>query len=393
MDYVPLFIANGFYKNRTAFKRQHVVYNTFTKFPKIDRYIEVGRLARLRSQILVEMPFERHTRRRYVEVDLPYDKVLLDRVLKDRWHVYEDRPLRDIAEMFLVARKVVNSDPSRLEMVKELWKSHPRLIVFYNFNYELYALRSLAESFGMGIGSKTTTDHISNSATTSIAMSTAGSNGSTSGSSISLVENSRGISSEWMRKQNVGYDPSQQNNAGWNTDTVTTSSSSQTPGVIGSGPTATKQRLSRTSFATMPSSLLGNEGSPTAASYSTSGTPSTRYPQSSEASSAIPEVAEWNGHRHQPVPESSSWIYLVQYTAGAEAWNCVTTDAMAMYSQTYSWKTREQAYGRIDRLNTPFKDLWYYGFTSESFVDQAIARSLKGKENFNVKKYSSMFEG
>lgn len=380
MDYVPVFIANGFYKNRTEFKRRHVVYNTFTKFPKIDRYIEVGRLARLRSEILVHMPFERHTKRRYVDVPLPYDKVLLDRVLKDRWHVYEDRPLNDIAEMFLVGRKVVNSDPSRLEMVKELWRNHPRLIVFYNFNYELMALRSLAGSFETGIGSKTQTGHISNSATTSIAMSTAGSSGSTSGSSTSLVENSRGSSSEWTTRSSSN---------GW----LTTTKSRQTGS---SGVTSSSGPLASLSLVCPSDSNLKNSLSEKRSVSSglgkTSGTPSTRHPQSFEGSSETPEIAEWNGHRHQPVPESSSWIYLVQYTAGAEAWNCVTTDAMLMYSQNYSWKVREQAYGRIDRLNTPFKDLWYYLFTSDSFVDQAIARSLKAKENFNVKKYASTFD-
>lgn len=283
MDYVPVFVANNFYKNRSEFIREHVVYNSFTKFPKVDRYINVGRLARNRSQLLVEMPFMRHTRRRHVEVDLHYDKETLDLVLKKRWHVYEERPLRDIAEMFLVGRRVVNSDPSRLEMVCELWKQHPKLIVFYNFNYELESLRSLKEYYEIDSPASVGTVAVNRSrATTTSALSLGG-----------------------------------------------------------------------------------------------------------EISTAI---AEWNGHKHQPIPTTDRWLYLVQYTAGAEGWNCIDTDAMVMYSRNYSWKVTEQAYGRIDRLNTSFTDLWYYGFTTDSFIDKAIGRSLRAKEDFNVLKYRRMFD-
>lgn len=249
MDYIPVFVANNFYKNRTEFKREHVVYNTFTKFPKVDRYINQGKLIRLRNSIIVEMPFERHTKRRRVEVDLPWDEETLRRVIDDRWHVYEERPLNDIAEMFGVARRVVNSDPSRLRMVDTLHQEHDKLIVYYNFNYELASLRSLAD-------------------------------GTT--------------------------------------------------------------------------------------------------------------LAEWNGHKHQPVPDTDRWLYLVQYVAGAEAWECITTNQMVKYSQTYSYKIYEQTEGRIDRLNTPFKDLWYYEFRSQSFIDKAIYRSLKSKESFNIRDYRAL---
>lgn len=263
MDYIPVFVANGFYKNRSEFLREHVVYNTFTKFPKVDRYINQGRLARNRSALLVEMPYERHTKRRHVQVPLLYDKDLLERVLKERWHVYEERPLNDIAEMFAVSRRVVNSDPSRLEMVSELWTKHPKLIVFYNFNYELASLRSLSDYYSL---------------------------------STTATGSSTGIS-------------------------------------------------------------------------------------------------EWNGHKHQPIPSTDRWLYLVQYTAGAEGWNCVETDAMIMYSRNYSWKIFEQACGRIDRLNTPFTDLWYYDFMTDSWIDRAIGRSLKAKETFNERRYAGLFKG
>lgn len=242
LDYIPVFIANGFYKNRTEFKRSHVVYNTFTKFPKVDRYVSVSRLVRLRNQILVEMPYKKHTVRKFTYLDVSYDQDLFDKAFRDRWHVFEERPLRDVAELFLVMRKIVNSDPSRLERVRTLLEYHPKLIIFYNFDYELEILR--------GLRSDTT-------------------------------------------------------------------------------------------------------------------------------------LAEWNGHKHEGIPKTSSWVYLVQYMAGAEGWNCVDTDTTVFYSLTYSYKNWHQAQGRIDRLNTPFTELNYYILKSNSMIDHAIFKSLKSKKSFN----------
>lgn len=253
LDYAPIFIANGYYDNRTQFIRQHVVYSNFSKFPKIDRYVETGRLGKLRSRVLVEMPFERHTVRIPSNIIVGYDETVFGRVWKDRWHVYEERPLRDVAEMFAVARKVVNSDPSRLNGVMRLMEKHPRLIIFYNFNYELEMLRTLGDIFRI-------------------------------------------------------------------------------------------------------------------------------------------QVAEWNGHKHEPIPETAKWLYLVQYNAGSEGWNCITTDATCFYSMTYSWKQYEQSHGRIDRLNTPFSNLYYYTLRSSSEIDKAIAKALARKENFNVKKFTKNWE-
>lgn len=248
LDYAPVFIANGFFKNITEFKRLHVVYNHYSKFPKVDRYIETGKLERLRRSIIVDMPYVRHTKRHITNHIVQYDKVLFDRAFKDRWHVYEDRPIKDIAELFLVMRKIVNSDYSRLAAVMDLLEKHPRLIIFYNFNYELELLRTL----------------------------------------------------------NDIYD--------------------------------------------------------------------------------IP-IAEWNGHKHEDIPDGKSWIYLVQYTAGAEGWNCTSTDAMIFYSLNYSYKINEQAKGRIDRLNTKYIDLYYYILRSNSVIDNAITKSLASKKNFNESDY------
>lgn len=246
LDYAPVLIANGFYKNITEFKREHVVYSTYAKFPKVERYVGTKRLQRYRSELLVEMPYLRHTTRIVETVDVDYDFSDMQEAMVSRWHPYEERPLRDAGELFGVMRKVANSHLSRITMVKSLMQQHPRLIVFYNFDYELEVLRSLA-------------DHVS--------------------------------------------------------------------------------------------------------------------------------VAEWNGHKHQEIPQTESWVYLVQYTAGAEGWNCVATDAMVFYSLNYSYKIFEQAQGRIDRLNTPFKELHYYVLKSKADIDNAIWRALTSKKSFNEKAY------
>lgn len=244
MDFAPVFIANGFYKNRTEFIKRHVVYSRFSKFPKVDRYVEQGHLEGLRRRVLVDMPFARHTKRHVLNVLVSHNESLFERAWKDRWNVYDERPLKDVGELFRIARKIVNSDISRLGAVMELMEKHPRLIIFYNFNYELESLRTLGTTLGIPIG-------------------------------------------------------------------------------------------------------------------------------------------EWNGHKHQGIPEGDRWLYLVQYTAGAEGWNCVTTDAMIFYSLNYSYKINEQAKGRIDRMNTPYIDLYYYILRSASKIDQYIMLAIAGKKNFN----------
>lgn len=242
LDYVPVFLANGFYPNRTAFKSEHVNYASWSKFPKVESYNGVGKLLRLRNSILVKMPFDRHTVRIKRTVRVQYDKKLYDRAWKDRWNPYEERPIQGAAELVSVARKIVNSDASRLSAVRSLMEAHSRLIVFYNFNYELEALRSLA------------------------------------------------------------------------TDV---------------------------------------------------------------------QVAEWNGQKHHSIPKGERWVYLVQYLAGAEGWNCTSTDVTVFYSLQYGFKTWEQAQGRIDRLNTPFSKLYYYILMSNAPIDWGIKKALEGKQDFN----------
>lgn len=246
MDYIPVFIANGFYKNRTQFKHEHVVYTPYTKFPKVARYLNVGKLVQNRNQILVHMRFADEKIRHSLTLNVEHNEELIQSIIKNRWHIYQNRPIRDITELFAVMRKVVNSDPSRLRSIEELLDKHQKVVAFYNFNYELDILRRLDK--------KTT-------------------------------------------------------------------------------------------------------------------------------------VAEWNGWRHDPIPTSDSWLYLVQYVAGSESWNCVETNTIAFYSLTYSYKLWTQAHGRIDRMNTPFDDLYYYTLRSKSVVDTAIWRSLRAKKNFNAAQY------
>jgi hypothetical protein len=249
LDYIPVFVANGFYRNRTQFKREHVVYNSFTKFPKVDRYVNVQKLVKYRHKILVRMPYEKDTIRHPIAVWVDYDQELMSRVEDDLWHVFKNRPVTSVGEKFYVMRQVTNSDLSRLERLKELLDKHKKIIVFYNFNYELALIRCLAE---------------------------------------------------------------------------------------------------RVAF------------------------------------------AEWNGHKHQSIPETDSWLYAVQYIAGAESWNCIETDTIVFWSLTYSYKLWEQAHGRIDRLNTPFYDLWYYTFLSRAPIDLAILKALKEKKSFQNKYYQKV---
>lgn len=248
-DYIPVFVANGFYKNRTEFKREHIVYSSYTNFPKIDRYINTGRLIRLRNLILVNMDFERKTISHHENVYVSYDISSYKDIIKTRWNPWENKPIENASEFCYALRKVVNTDKSRQNVLLEILKDHPRVIIFYNFDYELEILNSL--SYGKDV-----------------------------------------------------------------------------------------------------------------------------------------KIAEWNGHKHQPIPESNKWVYLVQYNAGAEGWNCIKTDTIIFYSQNYSYKVMAQASGRINRLNTPYKDLYFYHLKSRSGIDLAISKTLKNKKKFNETRFA-----
>ena len=247
-DYIPVFVANRFYRNKTEFRDEHLVYSRFTKYPKIERYLNTNKLIRLRDQILVDMHFVRDTVSHHEDVYVKYDISMYKDVSRLRWNPYKDEPIANASGLCYVWRKVVNSDVSRQVALLEIFEKHPKMIVFYNFDYELDILK------GIYYGEKV-------------------------------------------------------------------------------------------------------------------------------------EVAEWNGHKHQPVPNSDSWVYLVQYTAGAEGWNCIRTDTIVFYSQNYSYKIMQQSAGRIDRMNTPYKDLYYYHLKSRSGIDLAISRALRDKKTFNETRY------
>ena len=246
MDYVPLFIANGFYKNKTEFIHEHVVYSRYSKYPKVDRYINDKKLARFRDSILVDINFERKTVQHHIDILCDYDKFSYKQLMKDRWNVEKQMPIENASELCSELRKIVNKDISRVYELHKILYEKKRVIVFYNFDYELDILKN--EDWGV-------------------------------------------------------------------------------------------------------------------------------------------EIAEWNGHKHQEIPKSNEWLYLVQYNAGAEGWNCILTDTIVFYSLNYSYRATVQAAGRIDRRNTPYVNLYYYHFKSKASIDIAIARALSNKKKFNESKF------
>lgn len=246
-DYIPVFIANGFYKNRTEFSARHIVWSRFSKYPKINHYVDCAHLSALRQKIMVDMDYKRDTIAHHEDILCSYDRARIKDVMKNRWNPYTDEPIRDAGELCQVMRHIVNSDPSRLEVLEKLIDNHPAIILYYNYDYELELLRAFLKP---------------------------------------------------------------------------------------------------------------------------------RIP-----------FFEWNGHRHELIPKDGRWVYLVQYTAGAEGWNCTATDTMVFFSQNYSYKIMVQSAGRIDRLNTPFRDLYYYHLRSSAPIDLAIRKALNEKKDFNEKRF------
>ena len=251
-DYIPVFIANGFYKNKTEFIREHVVYSRFTKYPQIDRYLNTGRLVRLRDSILVDIKLERSTVPHHLDVYCKYDIPKYKDVIRNRWDPFKNEPIGQASQLCYILRRIVNEDEFRVIALMEILEKTPRAIIFYNFDYERDMLLHL-----------------------------------------------------FSDDEYIGF-----------------------------------------------------------------------------------EVAEWSGHAHMPVPDNKRWVYLVQYTAGCEGWNCIKTDTIIFFSQNYSYKVMEQACGRIDRLNTPFKDLYYYHLKSRSGIDLAISKALDKKKKFNERKFT-----
>lgn len=253
-DYIPVFVANGFYKNKTEFKEQHIIMNPFTRYPSIKKFYNVGKLIKLRNQITVTMKTPTVTQQIHKDILCDYDKETESICLKHRWHPFEDRPLRDATEMAVVMRRIAFGDRSRCDAVWDLHSfKHPRIIIFYDYDFELDALIEMCESSGF-------------------------------------------------------------------------------------------------------------------------------------------YYRQWNGHKHEEVPDNGRWLYLCQYTAAAEAWNCITCSTMVFFNNNYSHKKMVQAAGRIDRLNTPFKELYYYHLTSNSYIDKRVSAALKQKKKFNeMKEFKQYF--
>jgi superfamily II DNA or RNA helicase len=142
IDYIPVFVANGYYKNRTAFMREHVVVEyAYGKYPKIKMYLNEHKLNWLRNQVLVDMDYAKETKRHQYWVKSTYDPTLYSIVWKRRWNVYEDKPIENLPELFMCLRKTVNQDDSRIDILTDIVKLHKKAIVFYNFDYELDILR------------------------------------------------------------------------------------------------------------------------------------------------------------------------------------------------------------------------------------------------------------
>lgn len=249
MDYLPVFLANGFFKNRTEFYENHCVFNRFVKYPKIDRYVGIKRLERMRNRILVDMDFNRKTKAKHYYISCSYDEKMYNEAVKKRWDPFKEEPMQNAGSLCYVLRRIVNDTRSRTNRISSIIREHGKLIVFYNFDYE--------------------------------------------------------------RDRLIAY--------------------------------CTDNAI---------------------------------------------RFSEWSGHAHQELPEGKQWIYLVQYTAGCEGWNCIKTDTIVFYSQNYSYKVMQQAIGRIDRLNTPFEYLYYYHLVSDADIDKSIAKAIKTKKIFNEGKFA-----
>lgn len=252
LDYAPVFIANGFYKNLTEFRQEHVIYKAYRNFYQVDRYVNTGRLLRQRNDILVNMNFQRETVAHHEDVFCTYNNDKYKDICRSRWNPWSNEPIKTATEFCQALRKLVNTDEDRQERLMEIIDDHRKVIVFYNYDYELDILRSLP--YGKDF-----------------------------------------------------------------------------------------------------------------------------------------KIAEWNGHKHEPIPTGNRWVYFVQYTAGAEGWNCTTTDTIVFFSQNYSYKVMVQAAGRIDRLNTPYHDLYYYHFKSRSGIDLAITQAIRKKKKFNETAFAKDF--
>lgn len=253
-DYIPVFVANGYYRNKTQFMFEHAVYDRYSKYPRVSKWLDEPKLEWLRKRVLVEMPFVKETTMHHVMINVDHNKELLKKIIKDRWNPYKNWPITSSSELYALMRRATNTDPSRLEAMLDLINKHDRMIVFYSFDYEIELLRTLKEKVSKDV-----------------------------------------------------------------------------------------------------------------------------------------VFAEWNGHVHEQIPKTDKWVYFVNYMAGAEGWECTATDTVVFYSMQYSYKIAVQSYGRIDRLNTKYKDLYCYWLKSKAYIDVAIGRAMSQKKDFNERRNTIKF--
>lgn len=248
MDWMCIFIANNFYRNKTDFVDQHVEYNPYSKFPQIRRYHKTDKLERFRKYLAVPMQDFRTTKlnRKYINAD--FDKDLYQTVVKTRFNPYTEEPIMNASEFTQVLRRIINTSERRRIHAKQEIMTRDKVIVFYNYTYELDILKEIC------------------------------------------------------------------------------------------------QELDRAYY-------------------------------------------QWNGQKHEAIPDAETWVYLVQYTAGAEGWNCITTDTILFYSLNYSYRIMEQSEGRINRVNTSFENLYYVYLKSPASIDDAIERSIRSKKKFNERNW------
>lgn len=248
MDWMCIFIANNFYRNKTDFVDQHVEYNPYSKFPQIRRYHKTDKLERFRKYLAVPMQDFRTTKlnRKYINAD--FDKDLYKSVVKTRFNPYTEEPIMNASEFTQVLRRIINTSERRRIHAKQEIMTRDKVIVFYNYTYELDILKEIC------------------------------------------------------------------------------------------------QELDRAYY-------------------------------------------QWNGQKHEAIPDAETWVYLVQYTAGAEGWNCITTDTILFYSLNYSYRIMEQSEGRINRVNTSFENLYYVYLKSPASIDDAIERSIRSKKKFNERNW------
>lgn len=151
LDYWAVFVANGFYKNKTEFQREHIVYSRYAKFPMVERYLNTQRLERLRDRILIDMTVQRHTKPHHEDVYCNYDVPFYKDVFKKRWDPYKQEPIQQASSLCYILRRIVNTDESRQVALLELLEDHPKAIIFYNFDYEREILLNLGYAEGTKI--------------------------------------------------------------------------------------------------------------------------------------------------------------------------------------------------------------------------------------------------